>query len=37
MANELRFTRSIVRLNYKQSECTYPGAFLFLYGKIVYD
>ena len=35
MANMPRFTRCIVRLNYKNSECTFSGAFLFLDGKTV--
>ena len=35
MANKLRFTRCIVSLNYKNSECTFSGAFLFLDGKKV--
>ncbi len=30
-----QFTCRIVRLNYKNSECTLSGAFLFFIGKIV--
>jgi len=37
MANIPRFNRCIVRINYKISECTFSGAFLLLYGKIVND
>ena len=37
MDNIPRFTRCIININYKNSECTFSGAFLLLYGKIVND